>query len=102
MLLSFISKATRKLEKNGPVFERLKEEEQDGELDDYQWSQYSQRHTKLWNSVWFVFGILLGVAGLLVGQQTTFDVESIGPLNPAMPHSKCSIKRKNTETDDRQ
>jgi hypothetical protein len=111
MLPSFISKAIRDAEENEPVFERLKEEEQDGEVEDHQWPQYkhsqrhSQRHPKLWNAACFVLGTLLGVAGLLVSQQTTdrsVDVESIGPPNPAMPHSKYSIESRNVETDDRQ
>lgn len=111
MLPSFISKAIRDAEENELVFERLKEEEQDGEVDDHQWPQYkhsqphSQRHPKLWNAACFMLGTLLGIAGLLVSQQTTarsVDVESIGLLNPAIPHSKYSIESRNVETNDRQ
>jgi hypothetical protein len=111
MLPSFISKTIRDAEENKPVFERVKEEEEDGEVNDYQWPQYKhsqwhcQRHPKLWNAVCFVLGTLLGVAGLLVSQQTTVksvDVESIGPPNLVMPHSKYSIESKNVETDNGQ
>jgi hypothetical protein len=111
MLPSFISKAIRNAEEDEPIFERLKEEEQDGEDDGHQWPQYkhgqrySQKHLMLWNAVCFVLGTLLGVAGLLVSQQTTIrsvDVEWIGPPYPSMPHSKYSIESKNVETDDKQ
>jgi hypothetical protein len=111
MLPSFISKAIRDAEEDDSVLERLRGAEQEGEVDDHQWPQYkhsqrhSQRHPKLWNAACFVLGTLLGVAGFLVSQRTTVrsdDVESIGPPNPAMPHSKYSIESRDVETDDRQ
>lgn len=111
MLPSFIRKAIRDAEENEHVFERLKEEEQDGEVDDHQWPQYkhshwhNQRHPKLWNAACFVLGTLLGVAGLLVSQQTavrSVDVESIRATSPAIPHSRYPIESRNFEADERQ
>lgn len=97
-------------EENEPAFERLEEREQEGEIDDYEWSPYEsslphdQRHPKLWNAACFVFGTFLGVGGLLFSQQATVrstNVESTGSPNPVMPSSKFSIESRNVNANER-
>lgn len=111
MASSLLSRAIRNVEEHESVFARLKEEDQDGEIDDHQWPQYkpsqlyNQRHSKLWNAVCFLLGTLLGVGGLFISQQLTVRSvadESIRLQNPVIPHSKYSIASNHVVTDDRQ
>lgn len=108
MAPSFISKVIGTDKETEPVFERLKEEEQDGEIVDPEWSQYehsqrySQRHPKLCNAACLVLGIVLGVAGLLVSQQTIVRSVDIESIKPSTPNSKYSIENRDFETNERQ